>query len=222
MAIRTVKKGSGRMVPEVPDRCPEEWIDRILRGSDRIRGELWTRKQDLDRLAVAARDGNADAREALWLTVRPRLVRIARGAGVFPTDVPDLVQDAVVAADQSLEGFHPEKGPFRSWMIAILRNLRSNLRRSRARRTVALAGLRRQPRSNGNGKGRLGPIEARLQLDRLLPVLSRRQRTVLILYEIGGLSAYETALILGITPAGVRSIAREARQKLARRVNGTA
>ena len=57
-------------------------------------------------------------------------------------------------------------------------------------------------------------VEARLTLRRLLDRLTRRQREVIALYEIDGLSAEEVAGILGISAAGVRSLARDARRRL--------
>jgi RNA polymerase sigma-70 factor (ECF subfamily) len=201
---------------------PEDLVARVLQGDEPIRGEIWAHRQYLDAVALTARTGDRDAREALWLAVRPRLERVAGGSGVHPCDIPDLVQDTVLSANQNLARFDPDRGSFRTWVIAILFHLRSNMWRTRARRRRALADLRRQSGSNGNGNGRGGlePMEARVQLDRLLPKLSRRQRAVLVLYDIGGLSAYETGLVLGITPAGVRSIAREARNRLSAHVNG--
>jgi RNA polymerase sigma-70 factor (ECF subfamily) len=197
-------------------------VARVLQGDQPIRGEIWTHRQYLDAIAIAARDGDHDAREALWLTARPRLERVAGGSGVISGDIPDLVQDTILAANQNLFRFDPDRGSFRTWVISILLHLRSNMRRTRARRRRALDRLQRLtgPNGNGNGRGQLEPMEARVQLDRLLPKLSRRQRAVIVLYEIGGLSAYETGLILGITPAGVRSIAREARSSLSARVIG--
>jgi RNA polymerase sigma factor (sigma-70 family) len=59
-------------------------------------------------------------------------------------------------------------------------------------------------------------VEARLTLHRLLEQLTRRQREVVALYEIDGLSAEEVSRILEITAAGVRSLARDARRKLAK------
>ena len=180
------------------------------------RRELWNRRPLLDALARAARTGNREARELLWSVCRPKLTGVALGSGIDPDDVPDLVQDALLSADTHLDTFDTSKGSFRSWLITILLNRRNNLTRLRARRARLLQGMAPRGNSNGNGHGRLEPVEAHLQIHRLLPLLTRTQRTVVVLYEIGGLSAYETSLILGITPAGVRSVAREARRRMAR------
>ncbi len=194
--------------------------DGLMRGGGRLagRGGLWNQRLRLDALAVEARPGDRDARERLWSVCRPKLTGVALGSGINPDDVPDLVQDALFSADTHLDSFDPGRGSFRSWLITILLNGRNNLTRSRARRARILQGM--APRGNGNGNGhgpgRLEPVEARLQINRLLPFLTRTQRTIVVLYEIGGLSAYEASLILGITPAGVRSVAREARRRMAR------
>ena len=58
-------------------------------------------------------------------------------------------------------------------------------------------------------------VEARLTLERLVGALTERQREVVALYEIAGLRAEEAAELLGVSAAGVRSMARDARRKLA-------
>ena len=49
-------------------------------------------------LAFAAGQGQAEAAERLLAALRPRLTRIALAVGAPPDDVPDLVQETLVAA----------------------------------------------------------------------------------------------------------------------------
>ena len=97
-------------------------------------------------------------------------------------------------------------------MSAILVNRARSWRRSRQRRWKMLNAFRISAR--GSDVSKSGAVEARLTLRRLLAGLTPRQREVVALYEIGGLSASEAAVTLGLTEAGVRSIARDARRKL--------
>ena len=178
---------------------------------------------DLARLALAARAGRGAEEERLWQAAHPRLVRLALALGVPAGDVPDLVQDALFAAHRALGRFDPGAGSFEAWLGTILIRRARNLARSRRRRRVFLDALRAiglpvAPRS----PQALERLEARLVVERLIGCLSVSQREVVALYEIGEMDAAESARILGLTPAGVRSIARDARRRLAEEARGPA
>ncbi len=167
----------------------------------------------LEDLAVAAQGGDADAAGTLWGALRPRLLRIGLALGVSPSDVADLVQDSILAAHRSLSKFDPAKGSVEAWLSTILVRRTRNLFRSERRRLGLVARLssilpRPQVRAG------LDAVEARITLQRLLTSLTESQREVVALYEIGELRAEETARLLRITAAGVRSIARDARIRL--------
>ena len=112
--------------------------------------------------------------------------------------------------------FDPERGGFDAWLATILvrrvRNARRADRRWRALRAVF--GMTRASREAAEAVD-IDRVEARLVLDRLVSCLSDSQRDVVALYEIAQLTADEVARVLGHTPAGVRSIARDARIRLA-------
>jgi RNA polymerase sigma factor (sigma-70 family) len=132
------------------------------------------------------------------------------------TEVPDLVQEALFAAHRALGRFDPGTGSFEAWIGTILVRRARNLARARRRRQVFLDALRLFGLPHPPGSDRTADrVEARLVLDRLLGCLTDTQREVVALYEIGELDAAETARVLDITPAGVRSIARDARLRLA-------
>jgi RNA polymerase sigma factor (sigma-70 family) len=144
----------------------------------------------------------------------PRLTRIALALGVRAQDVPDVVQDSLLAAHRARGGFEEGRGTFESWLATILvrrvRNARRAERRRQALRTVLSILGGREPATRSD----IARIEARLVLDRLVSCLTDTQREVVALYEIGELPAEEVARTLGCTAAGVRSIARDARTKL--------
>ena len=169
-------------------------------------------RHGLSRVAAEPLAGAAGRLE----TATPGLTRIALALGVPAQDVPDLVQDTLLAAHRALRSFDPALGSYEAWTATILvrrvRNLRRGERRRRALQAVLGAlGRVTQPR----GRREIDRLEARLTLDRLVSCLSDSQREVVALYEIGELSADEAARILGHTAAGVRSIARDARARLA-------
>jgi RNA polymerase sigma-70 factor (ECF subfamily) len=175
----------------------------------------------MTRLAQEVRDGDLGAADRLFGLARPRLLRIALAAGIDPEEAADAVQETLLSAHRNLRRFDPSKGSFEGWTgTALLRRVR-NRRRSAGRLRRLLEAFRLQaPGSSTEGHS---AAEARMTLRRLVEDLTRRQREVIALYEIGGLGAAEVAGILEMTPAGVRSIARDARKRLseaARRKEG--
>jgi RNA polymerase sigma-70 factor (ECF subfamily) len=144
--------------------------------------------------------------------IRPKLVRIALALGIDPDSADDLAQESLLSAHRNLHRFNPAKGSFEGWMSVILVRRARSWQRSRQRRWKMLSALRATARRSAAAGG--SAIEARLTLRRLLDGLTPRQREVVALYEIGGLSAAEAAVTLGMTEAGVRSIARDARRAL--------
>jgi RNA polymerase sigma-70 factor, ECF subfamily len=171
--------------------------------------------EDLTALAVQAREGDVRAANRLWGTMRPRLSRIALAIGIPADDAPDLVQDVLFAAHRRLGSFDPQKGTVEAWLSAsLVRRARNSFRAERRRHRLA----ERFGALIGWGAGRrpMDAVEARLTLTRLLGALTEGQREVVALYEIGELTAEDTGRLLGITAGGVRSIARDARDRLAR------
>ena len=158
-------------------------------------------------------------RDQDFAAMRRKLIRIALALGIGPEDAKDLAQESLLSAHRNLHRFDPAKGSFEGWMSVILVRRARSWQRSATRRWSMLYALRTF--ATGRAPSGTGPVEARLTLDRLLRELTPRQREVVALYEIGGLSAAEVGNRLDITAAGVRSIARDARRRLtacARRV----
>jgi len=192
-------------------------VRAVLRGDARTRDAIWRDRRRLDAVARAAQAGDGDARNALCIILLFYLGRIAIGMGIVPGDVPDLVQDTLVATHLNLDSFDPGRGSVRAWVTMILTHLRLNLLRRRARRTRTLdefAGARgRMPARRRIGWR--GDPPGGGDILAMLAGLSRRQRQVVTIYAIGGFTARETGRLLGLTESGVRSIARDARTRLA-------
>lgn len=164
--------------------------------------------------ATAARHGDRDAADRLLAAARPRLTRMALAFGAAPDDVPDLVQDVLIVAWRRLEDFDPARGSFIAWLAGGLHGRVANLRRGAGRLGLFLDRLRDAVQATPQEERPQEKVDARMTLDRLLQSLAPRQRDVVALYELGGLSGKETARVLGIGEAAVRSIARDARQAL--------
>lgn len=169
-----------------------------------------------DAAVTAAWPANDTSAERLWAEVRPRLMRIALAVGVRPDDVPDLVQETLIAAHAALPRFDAARGRLEAWVATILVRRAHNLARGRRRRERAIAAfVRSRPDPRPVVRDASAALEARLTLERLLEALTAEQREVVALYEIAEWSAEEVGGALGISPATVRSVARDARRRLA-------
>jgi RNA polymerase sigma-70 factor (ECF subfamily) len=163
----------------------------------------------VSQLVCQAREGD---REAFGLLVErswDRLVRMARSV-VGELEAEDAVQDGLVAAWGRLASLaDPDR--FDAWVgrIVFRRCLRS-ARRQRGRvaiEAVPEVGVRCDP-------------TASVSASQLLARLAPRQRAVLHLTVVEGMTDTEIAPLLGITPASVRSHRRRARESLTRLIQG--
>lgn len=182
-----------------------------MEGEEGRRSEVET---GLSGLALRARRGESLAADLLFSALLPRITRGALALGASPADVPDLVQDVLLAGHRSLASFDPDRGSLEAWFFAILVHRVRNGRRADGRRRHLVSRLLLlAPRQTAPTAA--DAVEARLALARLLSFLTGREREVVALYEIAELSAEEAGSLLGISAAGIRSIARDARARLA-------
>ena len=141
--------------------------------------------------------------EACWAD----LVRLARSV-VGEADAEDAVQDGLIAAWSDIRGLR-DPARFRPWATRIV--FRRCLRRTRWRRLrVALDGLRE--------RASRPDLEAELSLAQLLAGLAPRQRAVLHMTVVEGMTDGEIGEALGLEPGSVRAHRRRAREALARRL----
>jgi RNA polymerase sigma-70 factor, ECF subfamily len=126
-------------------------------------------------------------------------------------DAEDLLQESFLAAYQYLDSFDVER-PFGPWLNRIVLNRGANLRRSRTRRqtepeteavSAAPSALDESTRT-----------EARELLNRALATLSERQRMIVTLFDVDGLTSAEIGERLELAPGTVRWHLHEARRVL--------
>jgi RNA polymerase sigma-70 factor, ECF subfamily len=173
-----------------------------------------------DRQAAIARDaalirrvraGDSGAFDALVAAyMRPAFQMAYRVVG-HREDAEDLLQESFLAAYQYLDSFDIER-PFGPWLNRIVLNRGANLRRSRTRRqtepetdavSAAPSALEESTRT-----------EARELLNRALATLSERQRLIVTLFDVDGLTSTEIGARLELAPGTVRWHLHEARRVL--------
>lgn len=137
------------------------------------------------------------------------LVRLARSV-VGDADAEDAVQDGLVAAWRRLSSLR-EPSAFSSWLSRVI--LRACLKRVRRRRPWLPLADAPEPEAVTDPGGAV-------DVERMLAALAPRQRAVMHLTVVEGMSDSEIARILEITAAGVRSHRRRARESLGHLLNG--
>jgi RNA polymerase sigma-70 factor (ECF subfamily) len=132
-------------------------------------------------------------------------------------DAEDLVQECFLAVYQYLDSFDVER-PFGPWLTRIVVNRGANFRRSRARRTTepeadvasdAPSALEESSRT-----------EMREVLTRALATLNERQRMIVTLFDVDGLTSTEIGEMLELAPGTVRWHLHEARRVLRGALSG--
>lgn len=166
-------------------------------------------RADLASLARAARDGDGRAYGALVEACWDDLVRFARSI-VGEAEAEDVVQECLVRAWRDLPRLRDD-GQFRAWVTTAV--FRRSLRWRRW-------SWWRQDRLGGNVRSSPWPDpDPRLDVARLLARLTRRQRAVLHLTVIEGMTDAEIGRALSMSAGTVRAHRRRARAALERFVH---
>jgi RNA polymerase sigma-70 factor (ECF subfamily) len=158
----------------------------------------------------------ADRLAALFDTHSDRLYRLARRLTQGGSDAVDLVQETFLKAARSLEsiphGFKNEE----AWLVRVLVNVRRDQWRREAVRKRHALNLSHTAVHNHDDPERAVLIRATIW--RALDYLPPRRRTVVVMYELEGLSMTSIASVLGISTITVRWHLARGRRELARRL----
>jgi RNA polymerase sigma-70 factor (ECF subfamily) len=158
---------------------------------------------ELVRLAV---QGDRGATEQLLRYLRPLVVKYCRArVGRSATTADDVAQDVCLAVLTALPNYREQGRPFLAFVYGIAAHKVADAHRAMSRnRAEPTAEVPDRP-SRG-----VGPEDFALQgelngaLGELLRVLPDKQREILVLRVVVGLSAEETAEAVGSTPGAVR------------------
>src|SRR5690348_17217114 len=166
-----------------------------------------------DRVLVErVKGGDASAYDALVRRHLARATSIARRLLGNVEDAEDLVQDAFMRALDRLGSFDTTRS-FAPWFYKLLINAGLNARKARALRAA-------EPERGDSPWRGASPLELterkeiRERFAAALEALPPRQRLVVSMFEVDGLSTTEIAESLGISPETVRWHHYQARQTL--------
>jgi RNA polymerase sigma-70 factor (ECF subfamily) len=169
-------------------------------------------------LVRACREGDSNAWRGLYDRYAPLVYRFASALGVPADEREDAAQDIFIAVYRSLRHFRGE-AQLSTWIYRIAARHAIRLgRRRRTRELMRLTMLMEKPPVITDPSERSTHVAT---LDRMLGKLPPKKRTVLVLFEIEGLSAKEISDVVGCPENTVWSRLHHARSELvkaARRV----
>jgi len=182
--------------------------------------------EGLDAVVADAVAGDRDALRTVLETVRPIVLRYCR-ARVGATErsgysADDVAQEVCLAVITALPRYKDQGRPFLAFVYGIAAHKVADAHRAAGRnRADATDDLPDRPSTD------LGPeqlainADASARMERLLAVLPEKQREIVILRVVVGMSAEETAEAVGSTPGAVRVAQHRALARLKSELGAT-
>ncbi|OHE71501.1 MAG: RNA polymerase subunit sigma-24 [Verrucomicrobia bacterium GWC2_42_7] len=174
-------------------------------------------------LVERVRAGDVAAFDQLVVKYRERLFSVVYNITSNKEDASDIAQDAFIRAFRSIHRFKGNSA-FYTWIYRIAVNTAINfLRKNRLRRFFSLETLTEEVSHNELGNILASKMtsdkptflkELQEKLNEALQSLSPKHRTVIVLFEVEGLSHQEIAVIMKCSEGTVRSRLHYAKSEL--------
>jgi RNA polymerase sigma-70 factor, ECF subfamily len=174
---------------------------------------------DIAPIVAAAVAGDARAVGALLTRVRPLVVRycrarVGRQERSFAS-ADDVAQEVCLAVLTALPGYRDQGRPFLAFVYGIAAHKVADAHRAAARnRSEPVAEVPDEPDEEAGPEQRAMRGELSDRMAVLLQVLPAKQREIVVLRVVVGLSAEETADAVGSTPGAVRVAQHRALSRL--------
>lgn len=164
-------------------------------------------------LMLAAQGGDAAAYQRLLREITPPLRTFLRARFFAREHIDDIVQEILLAIHAARHTYRPQQ-PFRNWMYGVARHKMIDYLRKYGRKTANEINddeLVTFMRDTANT-----PEEAMIGKDvkQALAQLPEKQREVLLMTRVEGLSMAEAAAKLGMTETAVKVTAHRATKKM--------
>jgi RNA polymerase sigma-70 factor (ECF subfamily) len=174
---------------------------------------------DFDVLVSAAVDGERAAVEAVLRRIRPLVVRYCRtrvgGQEKTFASADDVAQDVCLAVLTALPSYRDQGRPFLAFVYGIAAHKVADAHRSSARnRSDPVPDVPDAAELVDGPEAQLIQVELAERMAKLLDILPAKQRDILVLRVVMGLSAEQTAEVVGSTPGAVRVAQHRALNRL--------
>jgi RNA polymerase sigma-70 factor (ECF subfamily) len=162
-----------------------------------------------DELVAAAMGGDRQAVGRVLTIIRPLVVRYCRARLGAPdrssASADDVAQEVCLAVLTALPGYRVQGKPFLAFVYGIAAHKVIDAHRASARnRSEPVADIPDAMEVGDGPEQRALRLELSGEMGRLLDQLPDKQREILVLRVVVGLSAEETAEAVGSTPGAVR------------------
>ena len=180
----------------------------------------------LDAVVAEAVAGNRDALREVLEIIRPIVVRYCR-ARVGATErsglsADDVAQEVCLAAITALPRYKDQGRPFLAFVYGIAAHKVADAHRAAGRNRADPTDVVPERYSVEAGPEQMAlDSESSARMNRLLSVLPERQREILILRVVVGMSAEETAEAVGSTAGAVRVAQHRALARLKAEITAT-
>lgn len=165
--------------------------------------------EELAEYLAAAIAGDRVAVERVLKTIRPLVVRYCRARlGRYErtfASADDVAQEVCVAVLTSLSTYRDQGRPFLAFVYGIAAHKVIDAHRAAGRnKSDPVSDVPDSVEVADGPEQKALQFEAAGEMGRLLEVLPEKQREILVLRVVNGLSAEETAEMVGTTPGAVR------------------
>jgi RNA polymerase sigma-70 factor (ECF subfamily) len=167
------------------------------------------RDDEFDAYLAAAIQGDQVAVNFVLRTIRPLVVRYCR-ARLGRTErtfasADDVAQEVCMAVLTALSTYRDQGRPFLAFVYGIAAHKVIDAHRAAGRnKSEPVSDVPDSPEVGDGPEQRALQFESAGEMGRLLEVLPEKQREILVLRVVNGLSAEETAEAVGSTPGAVR------------------
>jgi RNA polymerase sigma-70 factor (ECF subfamily) len=179
----------------------------------------------LDAAVAEAAAGSRDALREVVEIIRPIVIRYIRArigmAERTGLSADDVAQEVCLAAIQALPRYQDRGRPFLAFVYGIASHKVADAHRAAARNRSEPAEVVPERFSLEAGPEQMAlQSDSAARMNRLLSLLPEKQREILILRIVAGLSAEETAEAVGSTPGAVRVAQHRALARLKTEIAG--
>jgi len=180
----------------------------------------------LDAAVAQAVAGDRNALREVVEIIRPIVVRYVRArvgaAERSGLSADDVAQEVCLAAIQALPRYQDQGRPFLAFVYGIASHKVADAHRAAARNRSEPTEVVPERYSLDAGPEQMAlQSDSAARMNRLLAVLPEKQREILTLRIVVGLSAEETAEAVGSTPGAVRVAQHRALARLKSEISGT-
>ncbi|WP_030110613.1 sigma-70 family RNA polymerase sigma factor [Kutzneria albida] len=177
------------------------------------------RDEEFQRVVEAAIGGDTGARDRVLASIRPIVMRYCRARiGRLDksfTSADDVVQEVCLSVCEALPSYRDQGQPFLAFVYGIAQHKVADAHRAAARnRSLPVSEVPDRPEIGAGPEQRILQAELKDSMGKLLSVLSDKQREIVVLRVVVGLSAEETADVIGCTPGTVRVAQHRALNRL--------